>query len=211
MKSYHVIILSLFSFLCINLDAQYFVGGNFSLSTINSKTDNGVTTNKSTDYTFSLYPSVGKFLSEKVALGLSLNISFSGGTSGPNPETKFKSSTIGASPFIRYYAIRWNKFSVFGQGNLGFAFSNSSETTDGTKSDGPKDSRYYFSVYPGLSYDIGEKLQLQTSINILSFGYSYVITKDGSTESRSSGFNMGAGLSNIVSVGTITIGAILKF
>jgi hypothetical protein len=211
MKSYHVIILTLFSFLCINLDAQYFVGGNISLSTVNSKTDNGVTTNKSSDYIFSLYPSVGKFLSEKVAVGLSLNISFSGGTSGPSPETKYKSSTIGASPFLRYYAIKWNKFSVFGQGNIGFAFSNSSETTDGTKSDGPKDSRYYFSIYPGLSYDIGDKLQLQTSINILSFGYSYVVTKDGSTESRTSGFNMGAGLSNIVSVGTITIGAIYKF
>jgi len=211
MKSYHVIILSLFSLLCINLDAQYFVGGNFSLSTVNSKKDNGVTTDKSTVYTFSLDPSIGKFLSEKVAAGFSLNIAFEGGTSGPNPETKFKTSTIGASPFFRYYAIKWNKFSVFGQGNIGFMFSNTSETTAGTKSDGPKDSRYYFSIYPGLSYDIGDKLQLQTSINILSFGYSYHVTKDGSGESRTSGFRMGAGLNNIVSVGNISIGAIYKF
>ena len=211
MKSYHVILIFLFSFFCVSLNAQYFVGGNFGLNLANDKNDNGVTTSKSTYYNFYLSPSVGKFLSEKVAIGLALNISFTGGTTGPDPETKDQSTSLGASPFLRYYAIEWNKFSVFGQGNIGYAFSNSSETTDGTKSDGPKISRYFFSIYPGLSYDISDKLQLQTSINILSFGYNYTVSKDGSTEDRNSSFNMGAGLTNIVSVSAITVGAIYKF
>ena len=211
MKSSHVIFIFLFSFLCVNLNAQYFVGGNFGLNLSNDKSDNGVTTSKSTYYNFYLSPSAGKFLSEKVAIGLALNISFTGSTTSPDPETKTQSTSLGVSPFLRYYAIKWNKFSVFGQGNIGYSFSNSSETSDGTKSDGPKTSRYFFSIYPGLSYDVSDKLQLQTSINILSFGYNYTVTKDGSIEDRSSGFNMGAGLTNIVSVSTITVGAIYKF
>jgi opacity protein-like surface antigen len=211
MKSHHVILIFVFSFFCVSLNAQYFVGGNFGLNLSNTKRDNGVTTSKSTNYNFYLAPSVGKFLSEKVAIGLTLDISFQGGTTGPDPETKDQSTTLGVSPFLRYYAIKWNKFSVFGQGNIGFAFSNSSETTDGTKSEGPKSSEYGFNIYPGLSYDISDNLQLQTSINILRFGYGYVVTKEGSSEDRSSGFYMGAGLDNIISVSTITVGAIYKF
>jgi hypothetical protein len=211
MKSYHVIILALSFFFCINIDAQYFAGGNFSLNASSDKTDQGTTTFKNSNSNFNLYPSVGEFFSEKIAIGLALNISFSSSTSGSNTETKTQSSAIGASPFIRYYAIKWNKLSLFGQGNIGFAFSNSSQTLDGTETDEPKDYRYYFNIYPGLSYDISDKLQLQSSINILSFGYNYTVTKDDLTKSSSSDFNMGAGLSNIASINGITIGAIYKF
>jgi hypothetical protein len=91
------------------------------------------------------------------------------------------------------------------------AFSNSSIKTGGSTTDGPKTTKLYLSVYPGLSYDINAKLSLQTTINILSFGYSYITTKSGTYTDNTSSFNAGAGLSNIVSVGAITIGAIYKF
>jgi hypothetical protein len=212
MKFCRVFFIVFFSLFLINLNAQVFVGGKFRFYTSNHKTDDGATTtDKRSNYSFDLSPEVGKFLSEKFAIGFALDISLSGNRSGVNNETLSKSSSFGGSPFLRYYAIRWNKVSVFGQGNIGLAFSNSSEKTGGVTTDGPKGTNLYITVYPGLSYDISDKLSLQTSLNILSFDYNYLITKDGSSKDKRSSFNIGAGLGNIVSLDAITIGAIYKF
>ena len=154
---------------------------------------------------------MGKFLSEKFAVGVELDLSLSGSKAVANTETIHKSSSVGVSPFLRYYAIKWNKLSLFGQGNIGVEFSNSSVKTDGVTNDGPKETRLYFSVYPGLAYDITDKLSLQTSLNILSIGYTYFTSKEGDSKNNSSYFNVGAGLGTIVSLNAITIGAIYKF
>jgi outer membrane protein len=211
MKSCRVILIALFSFIYISLNAQVFVGGSFGFNTSNSEHNATTTTNKVSNYNLDLSPRVGKFLSEKLAIGLALDISLSGNKTDVNFETISKSSGIGISLLLRYYAIRWNKVSVFGQGNIGLAFSNSSVKMGGVTTDGPKGTRVYLSIYPGLSYDISEKLSLETSLNILSFGYNYFITKDGSSKDNNSSFNIGAGLANIVSLNAITIGAIYKF
>jgi outer membrane protein len=211
MKSCRVLLSVLFIFIYIGLNAQVFVGGSVRFNTSNSEHNGTTTANKVSNYSLDLSPRVGKFLSEKLAIGLALDISLSGNKSDVNSETLSRSSGIGINPFLRYYAIKWNKISVFGQGNIGLAFSNSIVKSDGITTDGPKVTRIFLSISPGLSYDISEKLSLETSLNILSFGYNYVITKDGSTKDKTSNFNLGAGLGNIVSVGAITIGAIYKF
>jgi len=212
MKTFKVFLIVLFSLFCVNLNAQFFVGGNLKFNTSNHKTDDGTTTTQETsNYSFDLSPEVGKFLSEKFAIGFAFDISLSRGKTGVTTETITNSSTIGGSPFLRYYAIKWDKFSVFGQGNIGLEFSNSSVKTGGSTTDGPKITRSYINIYPGLSYDISDKLSLETSLNILSFGYYYVTTKDGSLKGKTSGFNIGTGLDNIVSFNAITIGAIYKF
>lgn len=208
MKSSSFFSIVLFSFFCISLNAQVFIGGNFGFNTTNHKSGDG---NKTSNYSFNLSPSVGKFLSEKFAIGAALDISLSGNTAGVNPENTSNSSSLGGSLFLRYYAIKWDKFSVFVQGNIGLAFSNSISKVDGSTTDGPKNTELYLSVYPGLSYDISDKLSLQTSLNILSLGYNYTTTKIGTNTGNSSNFNIGAGLSNIVSISAITVGAIYKF
>ena len=90
-------------------------------------------------------------------------------------------------------------------------FSKSSVKTGGTTDDGPKQTRTYLNIFPGLSYDISEKLSLETALHFLNFGYSYTTSKDGFFKDNGSNFNIGAGLSNIVSLDAITIGAIYKF
>ncbi|MEI6049673.1 MAG: outer membrane beta-barrel protein [Bacteroidota bacterium] len=210
MKSSRVFIIAFCSFVFINLNAQVFVGGSVGFNTSNSEHE-GATMQKSSSYNLGLRPSAGKFLSEKLAIGLALDISLSGSKTDVNTETVTKSSGIGVSPFLRYYAIKWNKFSVFGQGNIGVEFSNSSVKTGGTTNDGPKQTRAYLSIFPGLAYNISEKLLLETSLNILSLGYNYVTTKEGTLKDKGSNLNIGAGLSNIVSLNAITIGAIYKF
>lgn len=211
MKSCRVFLIALFSFIYISLNAQVFVGGNVRFNTFNSEDNETTPTQKTSNYNLDLSPSVGKFLSEKLAIGLALHVSLAGNKTNVIAETISKSSTLGISPFLRYYALRWNKFSVYGQGNIGLDFSNSRNTTVGVTTDGPKSTRVYLTFYPGLSYDVSEKLSLQTSLNILSFGYYNSITNDGSSKDKRSGFNIGAGLVDIISVGVITIGGIYKF
>lgn len=94
MKSSRVSLIVLFSVFCIGLNAQVFIGGNFGFNISDDKTnDGGATINKSSNYSLSLSPKIGKFLSEKTAIGFALNISLSGNTAGVNPETISKSSS----------------------------------------------------------------------------------------------------------------------
>jgi len=210
MKSCRLFLIVLLFFLYLSLNAQVFVGGNVGFN--NSKTElDGPNLQKVSNFSLGLTPRVGKFLSDKLAIGLALDISLSGNKTSNNYEILSRTSSFGVSPYLRYYALRWNKVSVFGHGGVGLSFTNEHEEMDGVTHEGPKGTKVYFTVYPGLSYDISEKFSLESSINILSLGYSYYVTKEGSVTNKKSIFNIGAGLNNIVSVGSITIGAIYKF
>ena len=71
MKSCKVFLIAICSFACINLNAQVFVGGSVGFN--NSKNyDAGINPRKSSGYNLNLRPNVGKFLSEKLAIGLHL-------------------------------------------------------------------------------------------------------------------------------------------
>jgi hypothetical protein len=153
---------------------------------------------------------VGIFLSEKLAIGLALGFSLSGIKQNDSIEVITKGYGIGISPFLRYYALKWNKFSVYIQGNIGLDFSHHRYTQYSTNQN--KFTDWSFKIYPGLSYDITDKLSLQTSINILGLSYDYNINnEEGFVKYKSSAFSFGAGLDNIISVSAITIGAIYKF
>ncbi len=207
MKSRIVILIALLSFLYFNLNAQVFVGGNAGLNTSSHKNDNG----KTSDYNLSLSPNAGKFLSEKFAIGFALDISISGSRSTINTETITRSSTIGVSPFLRYYAIKWDKFSLFGQGNIGLDISNSRNKVGGVTTEGPRTINLFTNIYPGLSWDLSDKLSLETSLNFLSLGYNYSATGEGTSADKISGFYIRTGLNNIVTLNNITVGAKYKF
>lgn len=212
MKTSRIILIVLFSFFYVSLSAQFFVGGNFGLSTSGGSIYNGTTTtDKPSTINFNFSPKVGKYLSENLAAGAALNFSLYRTKTPGTPETIDKSSTIGLSPFLRYYALKLDKFSVFGQGNIGFSYSRATTKAGGTLTKGPITTNLYFNVVPGLAYDVSDKFSLETSINILNFGYYHTTIKNGSAKNRTSSFEMGAGLDNIVVVGNITIGAIYKF
>ena len=125
--------------------------------------------------------------------------------------TTHNSSTLGLIPFLRYYAVTLNKFSLFGQGDIGLLFSNSTTKIGGTSTEGPKTTSLYLNIKPGLAYDLTERLSLETSLNFASFGYYHTTIKDGASKDKTTSLNIGAGLDNIITVGGITIGAIYKF
>jgi hypothetical protein len=213
MKSARILFFALFSILYSgSLKAQVFAGGNFSLTSSSESTSNGTTaTDGPSSLGYSILPKLGIFLSEKFAAGISLEYSSNQSKTPSNYLTLSKSSTLGFSPFIRYYAVKFSKFSVFGQGSVGMSISNSSTKVGGVLNDGPKTTRYYVTFYPGLAYDLNEKISLETSLNFLSFNYNYMTSKSGSDKDNSSTFNIGAGPGQIFTVGNITVGAIIKF
>lgn len=212
MKSYKILLVSLFAFFTIGLNAQIFVGGNFGMNFSNGRTEDvNTNTDKPSIFSFNLSPRIGKFLSEKVAAGVSLSFSFDTENNKAAIEMIEKSSGIGITPFLRYYAIKVNKFSAYGQANIGFAYSKSSIKTGATINEGPKNTSLFFNVAPGLAYDLNDHLSLETSINVLSLGFYQQTSKIGSSISHTSSFGMGAGLSNIANTGSLTIGAIYKF
>jgi len=213
MSYFRTLSLLFFSLFCISLNAQFFVGGNVGFNTTsNHEINNGnFPSSKASVYNLMLFPSVGKFLSEKIAVGVELNVSFSGSKTVTTVENISKYSTLGISPFVRYYVIKWNKFSLFGHGKVGIDFTNSTITSGGIISDQPKGTRLYFSVHPGISYDVNDKLLLQTYLSFLDLGYSYDYNKDIAGTSKNSSFTLGTGLNNIISFNAISIGGIYKF
>jgi outer membrane protein len=212
MKTNKIILIVIFVLFPFILNAQVFLGGNFGLNMSGGNLDNGnIKTDKPSTVSFNISPMVGKFLSENVAVGALVDFSFSQTNNNGAPEVINSSSTIGITPFLRYYAIRIDKFSIFGQGNVGFSYSGSMSKVDGTSTNGPKTSTLSLTVMPGLAYDVSSKLSLETNINFLNFGLNYSVVKSGSDKNRTVNFGVGAGLSNIVTVGTISIGAIYKF
>lgn len=212
MKTLKLSLTIFFTFLYVSLNAQVFVGGNLGFSLAGGSINNGsTTTDKSSAFNLSLSPFAGKFFTEDVAGGVAINFAYSRDKTPGTPETVNTSSTIGVAPFIRYYALRMDKFSIFGQGNLGFSYSSSKSKSDGVSTDGPGTKVLSINIFPNVAYDLSSRLALETSINVLNIGYSYTSTKNGNVKDRTSSFSFGGGLRNIVNIGSITIGAIYKF
>lgn len=201
----------------IYADAQFYVGGGFSFNHTGGNTEfNGTTTDKDKINSFSLSPIVGYIYTEKIYFGIVANLSISSMEEQTQPDvTKTTSSSIGAYPFIRYYALNVNKFSAFIQGQAGISIANSKEKVGGTTTDGPSSNTLSLSAFPGLAYDLNENVQLYTNIGLLNFGISRIATKQeiaGETEyDRDIIFGFGVNMNNIVTVGNITVGAIYKF
>jgi opacity protein-like surface antigen len=212
MKTIRLITIVLFTFLFFNLNAQVFVGGNLGFNASGGSQDDGIIkTDKNTSTYFSFSPKIGKFLSEKVAAGVMLNFAYGKTTIPGNSVTINTGLEVGITPFLRYYAVRIDKFSVFGQANVGISSHGTKNKVDNVSTDGPNTTNFFFSLVPGLSYDISDKLSLETNINLLNLSFNESIVKFGTTKDVNTTFSAGAGLNNIVTLGSVSIGAIYKF
>lgn len=192
------------------LNAQTFIGGNMSFSCFRGDQDRPAGTRKTNNYSLGVMPGFGGFVSDNLAIGLALDLSLAKTRTDYINVSSLKTSGIRITPFLRYYAIVWNKFSVYGQGNIIAAFSKTKDELNGAFSE-TSGNQFGFSINPGLNYDLSDRVSLFTSINILSLGYYYSIVKEGTQKEKYSAFNIGAGLDNIVSMGGLNIGAIYKF
>lgn len=148
-------------------------------------------------------------------LGVQLGVSIRREKTPGDPETIDKTNGFGISPFARYYALQMGKFSIFGQGKLSLSTFSTKTESGGTTTDGPTINGIAFSVFPGISYKVNEKVDLEANINGINFRMSRYVSKkdDEGTEVKEidTDFGFGANLNNIATTGKITVGAIIKF
>lgn len=146
---------------------NFLVGGstnlNFNSYTDKSKSGSSTNTNgKSTN--FSLEPSAGYFFMDNLAAGAGLNLS----TSTYKPDgggSKYTSSSISLTPFVRYYFGK-----IYGQGAFQFG-SEKTESTFGSTTETSKDAISGWSLLAGYAIMLNESVSLEPQLGYGSIGY----------------------------------------
>lgn len=192
---------------CVN--AQVYVGGSISMNSTGGKYDDG--SKKPSNLSISLNPDFGKFLSDKLAAGIMLHLGNSRNNNQNEVEVVNKTSSFGIFPYVRYYSTLAGKLSLFTQAYAGLGLENRKTVTGGNTTDGPSATSISIGIYPGLSYDVNDRLSLETSVNLFNIGVSSTTEKTGSNKETNTHFGIGAGLDNLVNTSNISVGAILKF
>jgi len=193
--------------------AQYFGGGSLGFNASGGKFDFGdVETDMDSESSFHFNPRGGIMHSDNLWLGLELNLSVSRDKDAGDPEIINTSTVFGFAPFVRYYALEMGKFSLFGQGQLGLDFISSKSESGGTTTNSPNTTRMRIHAFPGVSYQVSERLALEATINAFNFSaYRSVQKQDNGNKAVSNGIGFGAGLDNLATSGALTIGATVKF
>ena len=173
--------------------AQYIAGGSISFSSNGGTVDNGTTTTDQNSRTsFYFNPKAGYFLSDDFLVGVELNLGTNKTTNPGVNERIITSNSFGITPFARYYAIRMDRFAIYGQGQLNVSFGHTKDKTGGTINAEPKTTSFGINIYPGISYDLNDKIQLEAGINLLSLGLNWNSSKDDTsgTEVKTSTHNL---------------------
>lgn len=190
--------------------AQSFVSGAFGIQTEGGEqTFNGTTTDNPSSTTFQIGARYGYNLNDKWAIGA--GIAYSSESSSyvnGNDETIENSENIFYfAPFARYTFANLGKFKFIGEAQLAYGKGGSEEVDAGTTTTGPDKSVIAFNIQPVVQFEINEKWSIESTVSVVSLGYSSTIESQDSWESTTNEFNLGAG----TNVGLINIAAIYKF
>ena len=151
--------------------------------------------------TFNVSPRVGYFVTNNIALGVSLGYSHqSQDYRDATVDYERKISTVTAGVFGRYYLMPASKFSVFGQ--LGVNYASSKSKIERFDSE-DKYNTFDVAIAPGINYFISDHFALEATFGLLSYNTSKPDV-DYDTDSTDT-FNFGLNLSNI------NFGLIYKF
>lgn len=139
---------------------------------------------KTSEMTFA--PIVGYFITENIAIGGQL--SFGRGTSEDELDNESKTTTFGINAIGRYYLTPANRFSVYGQANIGF----SSQKMDPDGGEDIKSSGWNIGVGPGFSYFLSDRIAMEAGIGLL--GYSSQKPDEGDNTNT---FEFGLDMANV--------------
>jgi hypothetical protein len=181
-----------------------FLGGDLGGSTQTTKR-NDVEINNQKGLTIS--PVFGKAIKENLILGGDIGFNLYENNNGPNSSsfTTNKNNSYGAGVFIRKYkSIGKSNFSMFLQGRFGINYSNIDY--NGPTINYEQIKRYTVSVtaYPGISYTVSKRLQLETGFNNL-IGLNYFTEKKQVNSQfpytdKTNGISINSSLNNISSL-----------
>jgi hypothetical protein len=153
-----------------------FLGGDIGGSTQTTKR-NGTKVGSQDGLTIS--PVFGKAIKENLILGGDVGFNLYENNNNPNSTTFSgqKNNSYGAGIFLRKYKpIGKSSFSMFLQGRVGVNYNSIEYSNPSSNFDKTKRYTVGVSVYPGISYTVSKRLQLETGFNNL-LGLNYFTEK----------------------------------
>lgn len=139
------ILLVALSVMAVGQDSKMWIGGSLQFSSTNNYGDKASG--------FSLMPEFGYAVNSNFAVGGAIGFSTSS-TEADGADNKDINNTFSLKPFVRYSAIKFEKITIFAQGELPLNFHG------GKYDDGTSKNSYNsvgINVLPGLSYALNEK------------------------------------------------------
>jgi hypothetical protein len=179
------------------------LGGQLGFST--QTTENGLpnTGNNASNY-FTISPAFGKAIKENLLIGA--DITFSHGKNQLSAVQEQLSNTYGAGLFIRTYRELGKGFYLFGQARMGGAYGTQKyRDITSPNSDIVKSFYLRFALYPGVSYTLSRRLQIEAGFNNLAL-ISYAHTKSTTSGVTNYSTNSVSASSSLSSFAGPTIG-----
>jgi hypothetical protein len=211
MKKAFIILTCIFASTLIG-KSQFFIGGSVGFDAQGGKTENNDNSTKSeSSFSYSLSPQFGFQVSEKMDIGAYLTYAHDHTNNNLDPAYITNTLSLGFSPYLRYYAFTHNKFSIYGEFAGIYDFSVEKSENGSTEFDDVKTVMLGFIAYPGMSYKLGEKVQLMAAINLFSLGLIHDIEKTGDNKEIDTNFHFGVNMDHILTTGSVSIGAIYRF
>jgi hypothetical protein len=180
MKKFTFLVFITNVFLTINMQAQIkkssiFLGGDIGGSTQTTKR-NDVEIGSQKGLTIS--PVFGKAIKENLILGGDIGFNlYENNNVASSTFSAEKNNSYGAGIFIRKYkSIGKSNFSMFLQGRFGVNYNSIENSNSSLNFDKSKRYTVGVSAYPGISYTVSKRLQLETGFNSL-IGIHYFTEK----------------------------------
>lgn len=151
--------------------SSVFLGGNVGFSSyMSTNTTNNLNNNKLTG--ISISPVIGKAVKENLIVGFDLSYGYNKNDNIGNADVTINKN-YGLGFFVRKYKpLGKSDFSIFLQGRLGAGYSTRLRNYNTIYKDEFNQFIIDASLYPGISYNVSKKLQIEAGFNNL-VGISY--------------------------------------
>ena len=190
--------------------------GSSAKTTISGTTQ---TTDGDSNFGFRLAPGAGYYFRPNMAIGAGLLFQ----TDKRKDAKENATTTTSSFAIVPAYHLDYAQFGNFilnaeVQIPIAFGWGKVATTVDKTTVtvDSPNVFNFGINIVPGVRYKLSDHVFLTTQINIVNIGFD--ITKqsskpaDGvSISSTQTQFRFGGGLDNLLTIGSITVGAVYRF
>lgn len=162
------------------MHAQMYVAGSIGFDVSGGKTttkdqNTSIESKSPRTTSFQIAPSLGYYITDKFLIGGRVGIGTKSETTFNNDggtATKTSSFDWTIVPYARYKCAGLQKFGVWIEGAINIGGSTSKETTGNTTAKQPYTTYYGINFYPVLTYDLTDRLTLETGLNILGLGFN---------------------------------------
>lgn len=176
-----ILLTLLFAFATFAANAQFHLGGQFSINFANEHTDyiSGFTDNKEYAYLINLYPKIYWNIGEKMQVGGRIGFTFGRLNNLGVYESEDIDKIVSVnravgwslSPFFGYRLLDWKVISVWAEANAFISqyYNVNKQRIDATE--WSNQMEYGFQILPVVNIDLNEELALQLHLGFISLGW----------------------------------------